>query len=59
MTNEELVLKTMTKAGKPLKAGEIAEQCGLDKKDIDRAMNELKKTKQIISPKRCFWTPAP
>ena len=31
------------------------ELTGLDRKLVDKAMNELKKTGQIESPVRCFW----
>lgn len=54
----EKVLKTLQDAGKPMKAGEIAEASGLDKKDVEKAMKELKATGQIVSPKRCYWAPA-
>jgi DNA-binding IscR family transcriptional regulator len=47
----------MKEAGKPLKAGEIAELSGLDKKEVEKAMAELKKEEAIESPKRCFWQP--
>ena len=47
----------MTEAGKPLKAGEIAELSGLDKKEVDKVMNVLKTEELIVSPKRCFWEP--
>ena len=57
MDNKELVLKAMTEAGKPLKAGEIAELSGLDKKEVDKVMNVLKTEELIVSPKRCFWEP--
>jgi len=57
MTNEEKVLDAMNKAGTPLKAGEIAELCGLGKKEVDSAMNRLKKEAVIVSPKRCYWQP--
>ena len=50
-----VVLETLQKAGKPLKAGEIAEISGLDKKTVDKTMKELKASGQIVSPKRCFW----
>ncbi|MHA7111189.1 hypothetical protein ACRTDU_13760 [Sunxiuqinia elliptica] len=53
----EKVLKTLQDAGKPMKAGEIAEASGLDKKDVEKAMKELKATGQIVSPKRCYWAP--
>lgn len=48
----------MKGAGKALKAGEIAEASGLDKKEVDKAMKELKAAGTIVSPKRCFWEPA-
>ncbi len=51
------VLDAMTKAGKPLTAGQIAELTGLDKKEVDKAMNKLKKEDRITSPKRCYWEP--
>jgi chromosome segregation and condensation protein ScpB len=51
------ILAAMKHAGKPLKAGEIAELCGLDKKDVDKAMKALKKEEAIVSPKRCYWEP--
>lgn len=54
----EKVLKAMEEAGKPLSAGQIAELTGLDKKDVDKAMQVLKKEGKIISPKRCYWEPA-
>ncbi|HAN19761.1 MAG: MarR family transcriptional regulator [Bacteroidetes bacterium GWC2_33_15] len=57
MENTQKVLDAMKKAGKALKAGEIAEITGLDKKEVDKAMNLLKKEDKIISPKVCFWQP--
>jgi DNA-binding transcriptional regulator GbsR (MarR family) len=51
----EKVLAVMSAAGKPLKAGEIAELAGLDKKVVEKAMNELKKADKIVSPVRCAW----
>ncbi len=53
----EKVLKTLQSAGKPLKAGEIAEASGLDKKEVDKAMKILKAEDKIVSPVRCFWEP--
>jgi DNA-binding transcriptional regulator GbsR (MarR family) len=51
----EKVLAVMTAAVKPMKAGEIAELAGLDKKVVEKAMNELKKQDKIVSPVRCAW----
>lgn len=53
-----LVLDTMKKAGKPLKAGEIADLSGIDKKEVDKVMKKLKSEEKIISPKRCYWEPS-
>ncbi len=53
-----LVLDTMKQAGKPLKAGEIADLSGIDKKEVDKVMKKLKSEEKIISPKRCYWEPS-
>lgn len=53
----EKVLETMQAAGIPMKAGEIAEASGLEKKEVDKAMKELKKQEKIVSPKFCYWEP--
>lgn len=54
----EKVLEVLKNAGKALKAGEIAEAAGLDKKDVDKAMKTLKAEGKISSPKMCYWEPA-
>ena len=48
----------MRAEGQPLNAGKIAELGGLDRKAVDKAMTQLKKEEKIVSPKRCYWTPA-
>lgn len=53
----EKVLEIMKAAGKPLKAGEIAEASGLDKKEVDKAMKVLKTEGKIESPNVCYWQP--
>lgn len=58
MTDKEIVLETMKKAGEPVNAGKVAEMSGLDRKAVDKAFNELKKEGAIISPVRCKWEPA-
>lgn len=52
------VLEAMKAAGEPLNAGKVTEMTGLDRKVVDKAMNDLKKSGAIESPKRCFWQPA-
>lgn len=57
MNNSEKVLETMKKAGKPLSIGDIVKISGLEKKEVEKAMNELKKADKIASPVRCYWEP--
>ena len=47
----------MIKAGNPLNAGKIAELTGLDRKEVDKAMKQLKTEGAIVSPKVCYWQP--
>ena len=58
MDAKEKVLATMKQAGEPLNAGKIAELSGLDRKEVDKAMKELKAEGAIVSPVRCKWAPA-
>ena len=58
MEAKEKVLATMKQAGEPLNAGNIAELSGLDRKEVDKAMKELKAEGAIVSPVRCKWAPA-
>jgi len=55
---KEKVLDVLRTEGQPLNAGRIAELAGLDRKEVDKAMAQLKKEEKIVSPKRCYWTPA-
>ena len=48
----------MVEAGEPMNAGKIAELSGLDRKEVDKAMKELKEEGAIVSPVRCKWVPA-
>lgn len=57
MAEKETVWDVLVQAGEPLKAGEIAEKAGLDKKDVDKAIKALKAEGAIDSPKRCFYAP--
>ncbi len=55
MDVEKTVIETLKKAGKPLKAGEIAELAGMEKKVVDKAIKILKTGEKIVSPKRCYY----
>jgi DNA-binding IscR family transcriptional regulator len=53
----EKVFDTLKSAGKPMKAAEIADAAGLEKKEVDKAMKQLKTEGRIESPKVCYWQP--
>ena len=57
METKELVFNAMKKSGKSLKAGEIADMTGIDKKEVDKAMKSLLKEEKIFSPKKCYYSP--
>lgn len=46
---------TLKEAGKPMKAGEIAEKTGQDKAAVDKAIKVLVKENLVDSPQRCFY----
>ncbi|RJQ55434.1 MAG: HTH domain-containing protein [Actinobacteria bacterium] len=52
------VLDALKKAKEPLTAAQVSEATGLDRKAVDNAMDDLKKSGAIVSPKRCCWEPA-
>lgn len=50
------MLQVFRESGEPLKAGEVAEKAGLDKKVVDKAIKELKDEGLLDSPKRCYYS---
>ncbi|NLJ34604.1 MAG: MarR family transcriptional regulator [Firmicutes bacterium] len=55
MDNYKAVLDFFAKVGKAVRAGDVVEGTGVDKKEVEKAMNKLKKEGKIVSPKRCYW----
>ena len=55
MEAEEIVLNQMKELNAPVNASALAEATGLDKKEVDKAMAQLKKEDKIFSPVRCKW----
>ena len=49
---EEKVLKALAK---PMKAGEVATETGLDKAEVEKAIKKLAKEGRVESPKRCYY----
>ncbi len=58
MDATQQVLDAMKQAGTPLNAGKLVELTGLDRKEVDKAMKQLKTSGAIVSPKMCYWEPA-
>lgn len=38
-----------------MKVSEVAEQAGIDKKEVDKVIKKLVAEGKVISPKRCFY----
>ena len=57
MENKEIVLEAMKKAGTPVNAGKLVELTCLERKEVDKAMKQLKAEDAIVSPKVCYWQP--
>jgi len=53
---EKKVLAAMKKAGKPLRPGEVAEMIGEESKDVSKVISKLKKSGEVMSPKRCYYS---
>ncbi len=57
MEAKEIVLDAMKKFGAPVNAGKLVELTGLERKEVDKAMKQLKADEAIVSPKVCYWQP--
>ena len=55
--DEKKIIGAMKKGGKPMRPGEIAEAAKMDKGDVSKIIQKLKKDGAVHSPKRCFWEP--
>lgn|GEM_PF-655414 len=58
MAVKDDVLNVMKKKGKPMSAGDVEKELGIDRKEVDKAFKDLKADGSIISPVRCKWEPA-
>jgi DNA-binding MarR family transcriptional regulator len=55
---EKMVLDAMKKEGKPMRPGDIAKKAEMDKDEVSKIIDKLKKEGKVSSPKRCFYAPA-
>ena len=56
MDDRENVIEAFRSSDEPLNAKKVSEISGVDKKEVDKIMKDLKKDETIVSPKRCYWT---
>ena len=56
--HEKAVLEALKTEGKPMRPGDIARKAGLEKDDVAKIIDKLKKEGKVASPKRCFYAPA-
>ena len=56
MDDREKVIEAFRSSDEPLNAKKVSEISGVDKKEVDKIMKDLKKDETIVSPKRCYWT---
>ncbi|MFC1724512.1 transcriptional regulator [candidate division KSB1 bacterium] len=55
--NKKVILDVMKKAGKPLKAGDVAKLTDIPKEEVSKLFKEMKTEGIIHSPKVCFYAP--
>jgi len=55
MSNYDVVLEYFKKATAPVNAGAVAEETGVERKEVDKIMKKMKDEEVIVSPKRCYW----
>ena len=54
MDDREKVIEAFRSSDEPLNAKKVSEISGVDKKEVDKIMKDLKKDETIVSPKRCL-----
>lgn len=55
MENYNTILECFEKNNVPMNATSVAGKTGIDKKEVSKVMDKLKKEEKIYSPKRCYW----
>ena len=55
MVDKEKVIEVFKKSDKPLRPGEIAQELGVDSKEVSAVIKKLKEEGKVFSPKRCYY----
>lgn len=56
MDHYQVVLDYFKSQSEPVNAGKVAEETGVDRKEVDKIMKKMKAEEAIVSPKRCYWS---
>jgi len=57
MDTNAKVLEILKKNKKAMKAGEVAEVSGIEKKEVEKAIKKLVAEGKVHSPQRCMYAP--
>ena len=55
MSSKDKVINAFKSNEKPLRPGEIAEQTGIESKEVSKIIKELREEGKVFSPKRCYY----
>ena len=55
MVDKEKVVEVFKKSNKPLRPGDIAQELGVDSKEVSAVIKKLKEEGKVFSPKRCYY----
>jgi predicted transcriptional regulator len=55
MSAKDKVISVFKTTGKPLRPGEIADQIGIESKEVSKIIKELREEGKVFSPKRCYY----
>ncbi|MFX0040743.1 MAG: transcriptional regulator [Promethearchaeota archaeon] len=55
MSAKDKVINVFKSTEKPLRPSEIADQIGIESKEVSKIIKELREEGKVISPKRCYY----
>jgi len=55
MSVKNKVLNVFKSTEKPLRPSEIADQIGIESKEVSKIIKELREEGKVFSPKRCYY----
>ncbi|MFX0004489.1 MAG: transcriptional regulator [Candidatus Hodarchaeota archaeon] len=55
MSAKDKVINVFKSTEKPLRPSEIADQIGIESKEVSKIIKELREEGKVFSPKRCYY----